>query len=214
MAFVSVGAVIFAAIQYFKKKESSRDKSHMVFNFQSYSSGKKFYGTLKSMEEGAGGRMKVVYYPMDINTRNLSKEELIKKAKPVEVIIESNKISSVTRGPLSNDASLIFIHPDNAEDIPDDIRKTRIGSALMWAAIESNREQAIIKQLHEGTLKMEEALEYVNTGEIGREIIEQMQELSNARIKMAVLNAEKEKKSGVAPLTTPPGGFPPYGQPR
>jgi len=165
IAFVLLtGLVLWLVIEIYRTKKQLVD-TPLALNFVAHLSDGRFIGNEEKVSKGRNGRYVISLDPKDIDIRNE------KEVKPVTVIVDNNKLISVPRGSLSRERNVNFYLPPNANDIPDALKDTLIGRAMMWATELKNYEKTVIEILREGGERKDLMLKKIGDGEISKEFI-------------------------------------------
>lgn len=187
LASASIISVIAAIIIYLKASKADEGEGIFV-NFASNKSEKKFLGILNRIDEGNAGRLHVEYIPKDVNSKKMKGKENVGK-----VILETNRMDTFPKGTVSADRTVIVGYPKTMDDVPEYLKKTILGQALVYAINYKDFEKLQIKLLTEGKRNREDLLEGIGDGELTREWMSQIEELAKDSLRAAITNVKDKK---------------------
>ena len=166
ISFISLGAlVIWLLITIFGEKEKKVDNP-IALNFLAKRDNGRFIGEEISRSTGKNGRHLCIISPKDISIKNLKD-----KIPDETVIVDKNKLLSISRGALSKDKNINLYLPATIDDIDSSIRTTPLGLALAYLTMLKDVEKTVEDILREGAMRRDLLLQKIGSGEISKEFI-------------------------------------------
>lgn len=191
LGVVYLGVWLFIVV--FREKEEDLD-ANILLNFLSNRSNGRFLGRELEVTEGKNGRKLIKFEPKDILFKGKNKN---KPLLPEKVIAGKNKYVNFPRGTLSKDRNISMVLPINPSDLPENIKHTEIGVALMMMTEMKNLAETEIKILREGSMRKDAMLQKIGDGEISREFMSYTEELVKDYLRAQVNPKEERNKTSL-----------------
>jgi hypothetical protein len=189
----ALGVWLFIIIVGGKEDE---DDAPIIINFMSHKANGRFLGKEIDNKIGKDGRQIITLDPRDVIIKKKLKKKI--KIEPVHIIVGKNKKISFAKGILSKDKNITFILPPKAEDLPENVKNTLIGKALMWATELQNFAKLEAEILREGTDRRDNLAKAIGDGELSKEFQQFTRELVTDFLETQLLAKEAKNKVGSA----------------
>lgn len=203
VTFVIFGvvAVVGWLIYILAFKKDDELKGDIVVNLASYESHGRALGVLKKMQRGAGGRFKIWFSPRDVDTEKLAKAKMVLADE--DIIVQPHKLISIPSGAFSEDRNFHFILPDNAEELPEEFKKTPIGIMITQYVEAQDFVKKRIEILKQTITDKDAILKEIGSGEMTEPLLNMTKGWVNDLAAM-MLDAKEAKRKADSPVAFQP----------
>lgn len=181
MTMIVTGLFSWLLIIIFKEKDLPSDDTIFKNFLSQYTSGYS-YGSILSIVQG-DKRIGIKFIPRDLDYVKLFKKHEKIDVRPQLIWIEKDKLLHFPKGTLSMHRHELWALPSKAEDLNDEIKKTKYGEVLMYIIEEMNmktEESSILRKRIQAQNKLVEKSEGL---EIVTDILEKMSEANKDLVK-------------------------------
>jgi hypothetical protein len=188
--FAVIGLGLWLFIIVFREKEDDLD-STILLNFLSNKTNGRFLGKELNVIDADSGRKVITFEPKDLLLRGRHKND---KIETEEVIVGKSKYITLPRGTLSRDRNISIALPITPDDLPENIKETELGIALMMMTEMKNladTEKAIIR---EGSTRKDAMLKKIGDGEISRDMMSYFEEMIKDYLKAQINPRDNKDK--------------------
>ena len=172
-----------------RQKEDPENQS-IIVNFMSQYTNGYCLGTVDEIKSSEH-LTRFTYYPRDLNYIRMSKQDKKIILKPQRLYALNKCIDYIPLGGLSSHRHLIFVYPPNIDEIPERIKRSLFGSALMSSIgelQEENRESVIYKK------QIDSLINVMEEGKSDKAVRSAIEKLKETQRQIAESPTKKEEK--------------------
>lgn len=135
------------------------------------------------------------FVPKDIDYYGRRKRKNMTSVEPQLIYIDKRKVISFPRGTFSGERNRIWLLPPEAEDLPEEMKTTKLGKVIMTMIDEINNNQTEVDMIREGASRVREIYQRIGDGEISSEELDRLDQAHTNIIKQTS-RVDDKKSSG------------------
>jgi len=133
-----------------------------------------------------------VFVPKDIDYYGRKKQKNKAKIESQLVYVDKRKAISFPRGTFSCERNRIWLLPPNAEDLPEELKTTKLGKVMMKMIDDINNDATEVSSIREGADRVRNIIDRMGDGQISDLELERIDGIHENLIKNMVKTDDKK----------------------